>query len=82
MKKKRENTPRGHRLRAGAVPVRRRRKKTKRFWFSVTVVILAGGVLAICVQFGMHDGTVHHLALAVLAERIALGLGGEGGDEG
>ncbi len=76
--RKRE-APRGHRLRAGAAPVKKRRHRGRRFWFSVTVAVVAGGVLVVCIRFGVHDGTLHHLALAVLAERLALGMGEEEG---
>lgn len=78
--KKKGDIPRGHRLRATVVQVHRARHH-KRFWFSVSVTLAAGLILSICVYIGVHDGTVHHLALAVLAERIALGLGGGGGEE-
>lgn len=78
---KKRDVPRGHRLREGAVvPPKKRRRRPRKFWFSVSVAVLASGVLVVCIRFGMHDGTLHHLALAVLAERLALGIG-SGGEE-
>lgn len=78
MRKKIERA--GHRLRAGAVRVHRARH-AKKFWFSFTVTFAAGVVLVVCIYVGAQEGTMHHLALAVLAERLALGLTGEGGEE-
>jgi len=51
---------------------------SRRFWFTVALVVAALTILIAHHFYGIDGGTLHHIAIAVVAERF-IGVGSEEG---
>lgn len=59
-----------NRIRFGVIKFHHKHHK-KSFWISLAIIIAAAAVLVGYEIFEVKEGSLHHLAVAVLAERIA-----------